>query len=140
MGRPRYQQTPASAGRLAALSHDLMGAIDLEGRLVWVNPAWKVLLGHGPESLTGVSYLDLLHPDDRERARTVQARLAAGDTDRPELELRLRTTGGVDRHVLFNGVYSAEERLFYISGKDVTARAERSMLDTRYRALVANLP
>jgi PAS domain S-box-containing protein len=140
MSRPRYQQTAASASRLVALSHDLMGAIDREGRLVWVNPAWTVLLGHELDALIGVPYLDLVHPEDRERTVAVQAELGAGRADRPELELRLRTAAGGHRHVLFNGVYSAEERLFYISGKDVSAMAERRMLDTRYRALVANLP
>jgi PAS domain S-box-containing protein len=140
MVAPRSQQTTPSAGTLAALSHDLMGALDRQGRLVWANPAWEVLLGHDPAALIGTSYLELLHPDDRERALAVQGELMAGRTDRPELELRLRTAGGEDRHVLFNGVYSPEERLLYISGKDVSARAERMLLHTRYRALVANLP
>ena len=140
MGRPRYQQTPASAGRLFALSHDLMGALDLDGRLVWTNPAWEVVLGRDPAELAGTPYLDLLHPDDRERALAVQAELAGGRTERPELEVRLRTSSGEDRHILFNAVYSPDERLLYISGKDVTAMAERSALHTRYRALVANLP
>jgi hypothetical protein len=35
MDRPKYEQTPANASRLLALSHDLMGALDVEGRLVW---------------------------------------------------------------------------------------------------------
>ena len=140
MARPRYQQTPASAGRLFALSHDLMGALDLEGRLVWANPAWEVVLGRDPATLAGAPYLELLHPDDRERALAVQAELADGRTERPELEVRLKTSTGEDRHVLFNAVYSPDERLLYISGKDVTAMAERTLLNTRYRALVANLP
>ena len=141
MGGRRYeQQTPAHAGRLFALSHDLMGALDLEGRLVWTNPAWEHVLGRPSSELAGASYLELLHPDDRERALAVQAELAAGRTERPELEVRLRTHRGEDRWILFNAVYSGEERLLYISGKDISARAERTLLDTRYRALVANLP
>jgi PAS domain S-box-containing protein len=140
MGAPRYQQTPASAGRLFALSHDLMGALDLEGRLVWANPAWEVVLGRDPAELTGTSYLELVHPDDRERALAVQGELGAGRTQRPELEVRLRTSTGEDRHILFNAVYSPGERLLYISGKDVSAMAERAVLHMRYRALVANLP
>ena len=140
MGAPRYQQTPASAARLFALSHDLMGALDLEGRLVWANPAWEVVLGRDPAELTGTSYLELLHPDDRARALAVQAELRAARTERPELEVRLRTSTGEVRHILFNAVYSPDERLLYISGKDVTAMAERTLLHTRYRALVANLP
>ena len=90
MGRPRYPQTPASAGRLFALSHHLMGALDLEGRIVWANPAWEVVLGRDPAALAGTPYLELLHPDDRERALAVQAELGAGQTVRPELEVRLR--------------------------------------------------
>jgi PAS domain S-box-containing protein len=140
MGRPRYQQTPASAGRLFALSHDLMGALDLEGRIVWANPAWEVVLGRDPAALAGTPYLELLHPDDRERALAVQAELGAGQTVRPELEVRLETSSGGHRHILFNAVYSPDERLLYISGKDVTAMAERTLLHMRYRALVANLP
>ncbi len=140
MGGPRYEQTPASASRLVTLSHDLVGALDLEGRLVWANPAWEVVLGHDPAQLSGASYLELVHPDDRERALAVQADLAAGRTERPELEVRLQTTGGEARHILFNAVYAPEERLLYISGKDVSAMAERTLLHTRYRALVANLP
>ena len=54
--------------------------------------------------------------------------------------MRLRTGAGEHRWILFNAVYSPEERLLYISGKDVSARAEQSLLDARYRALVANLP
>jgi len=140
MGGPRHEQAPASANRLVTLSHDLVGALDVEGRLVWVNPAWEVVLGHDPAQLTGASYLDLVHPDDRGRALAVQAELAAGRTERPELEVRLRTTAGDVRHILFNAVYAPDERLLYISGKDVTAMAERTLLHTRYRALVANLP
>jgi len=140
MGEPRYQQTPASAARLVAQSHDLMGALDLEGRLVWANPAWRAVLGRDPAELAGTPYLELLHPDDHGRALTVQAELAAGAVVRPELEVRLRTTAGEDRWILFNAVYSPEERLLYISGKDVTSRAETMLLHTRYRALVANLP
>ena len=83
-----------------AISHDLMGALDLQGRLVWTNPAWEVVLGHDQGELAGMPYLELLHPDDRERALTIQRELAAGRTDRPELEVRLRTTAGEHRWIL----------------------------------------
>src|SRR5215218_11185026 len=98
MGAPRYQQTPASAGRLFALTHDLMGALDLEGRIVWANPAWEVVLGRELAGLEGTPYLDLLHPDDRERALNVQVELAEARTERPELEVRVRTVSGEHRH------------------------------------------
>ena len=52
----------------------------------------------------------------------------------------MRTGSGGHLWVLFNAVYSPEERLLYISGKEVSPRVEQSILDARYRALVANLP
>ena len=76
MGGPRYEQTPASASRLVALSHDLVGALDLEGRLVWANPAWEVVLGRDPAQLrfswTGPT---IVGADERDLRRRAHVRL-----------------------------------------------------------------
>ena len=143
---PRRARRPtgASAARLFDLSHDLMGATDRDGRLVWTNPAWERLLGWRPAELDGVRYLELVHPDDRERAHGAEQALAGGAGEWPEIEVRVRDRDGRHRWVLFNAVFAPEEQLVYLSGKDVTARneavAERTVAHTRYRALVANLP
>ena len=141
MARGTSRHPPARAGSFA-LSHDLMGALDVEGRLVWANPAWEHVLGRTPPSSPGTPYLELLHPEDRERALAVQAELRGRARDAAGARTSAsRTRAGGHRWMLFNAVYSPEERLLYISGKDVSARdGAASLLDARYRALVANLP
>jgi PAS domain S-box-containing protein len=133
-----------AAARLFALSHDLMGAIDHTGRLVWTNPAWGSTLGWSPEALAEVNYLDLVHPDDRARISAAEAELAGGATHWPDTELRVRHSDGRYLWILFSGVVSPEERLLFVSGKDVSARndavSELELLHARYRALIANLP
>ena len=142
----RHTQRPtgASAARLFDLSHDLMGATDRDGRLVWTNPAWDRQLGWDAAELAGTPYLELVHPDDRERARCAERALAQGAGEWPEIEVRVRTRDGGHRWILFSAVFAPDEQLVYLSGKDVTARneavAERALAHTRYRALVANLP
>jgi PAS domain S-box-containing protein len=132
------------AARLVDLSHDLMGALDAHGRLVWANPAWERILGWDPGELPGTPYVELLHPDDRERAQEAERAIQGGASRWPEAELRVRTRDGGHRWILFSAVYDEGERRVYLSGKDVSARneatAERSLLHARYRALVANLP
>src|SRR5215470_15583920 len=55
----------AHAERLFALSQDLLGAADAEGRLRWINAAWERLFGWTADELYSRPYLEFLHPDDR---------------------------------------------------------------------------
>jgi PAS domain S-box-containing protein len=121
-----------------------MGAIDRHGRLVWTNPAWETTLGWTSDELAEMNYLELVHPDDRNRVEVAQAALSHGAPHWPDTELRVRHRGGRHHWILFSGVVSPEERLLFISGKDVSARndavSELELLHARYRTLVANLP
>jgi PAS domain S-box-containing protein len=135
---------PDSAARLFSLSHDLMGAIDRTGRLVWTNPAWETTLGWTSEELAEMNYLELVHPDDRPRITVAEAALAGGAPHWPDTELRVRHRDGRHLWILFSGVVPPDEPLLFIAGKDVSARndavAELELLHARYRTLIANLP
>src|SRR5687768_14008844 len=101
---------PGRAERLAALSADLLGAVDAEGRLAWVNPAWEALLGTPEAELLGTPYLELVHPDDRDRVAAFARRLARGEAgERPEIELRVTAGDGSDRWLHFGAVAAPEE-------------------------------
>jgi PAS domain S-box-containing protein len=123
---------PDRAERLAALSADLLGTVDAEGRLVWVNPAWEALLGLTETELLGARYLDLVHPDDRTRAAAFAGRLEHGEGGaRPQIELRVRTSGGDHRWLQFGAAPDPEDGVVHLSGRDVT---ERRAAETGLRA------
>lgn len=131
------------AERLFALSHDLLGAAAPDGRLMWVNPAWEELLGWTEAELLTVPYLELIHPDDRPAAALLADELVrrrAGE--RPEIELRARTSDGGHRWILFSLAQAPDEPAVYLCGKDLTdrevARRELAQAEARFTEAFEN--
>jgi PAS domain S-box-containing protein len=50
-------------------SYDLVGELDVNGDYVYVNPAYTAALGYPGSELLGKSALDLIHPQDRDKAK-----------------------------------------------------------------------
>ncbi len=51
---------------LAATSTDLVAIHDVDGEILFANPASQHLLGYEPDTLVGMNLVDLVHPDDQE--------------------------------------------------------------------------
>lgn len=78
---------------------DVIYQNDIHGRVQWVSPSARDLLGHLPEVLVGSDATDWVHPEDAELLRKARADVQAG---RPyeELPIRVRTADGMLRPVL----------------------------------------
>ena len=144
---PAPVTVPPSAGslaeRLAAITHDLLGAAGGDRHLIWTNPAWQPLLGWSAEELAARSYHELVHPDDLPRVREAERHVLGGRAgERPETELRLRARDGSYRWFVFSTSYAPADRLVYFSGKDITARKdgeeELRAADERFRAVTGS--
>ncbi len=69
---------------------------DLDGRLIRVNPAMVEITGYPPETLIGMDFRELTHPDDRPTAHTVHQKLRTSEQDHYRMEKRyLRADGTV---------------------------------------------
>ncbi|WP_162242936.1 PAS domain S-box protein [Sphingomonas sp. Leaf412] len=68
----------ADRDRMWRLSTDLMLVARFDATITAVNPAWTTLLGWSETDLIGRSFLDLVHPEDRDRTVSEAARLADG--------------------------------------------------------------
>jgi PAS domain S-box-containing protein len=110
------------AERFFALSLDLLSVAGFDGFMKRANPAWEQVLGWTEEELTSRPYLELVHPDDRERAMREAARLTRGGGETGEFELRFATRDGGWRWLLFSAQGDVEDRLIYSVGKDITER------------------
>src|SRR3954453_18277502 len=111
----------AREARLLALSIDLLGAAGFDGYLKLHNPAWNRTLGYDDDELATTPYLDLIHPDDQDAARTVIDAMAEGGTT-IEFVCRIRRRDGMWRHILWAGQGAPEDGCFYMVGKDITER------------------
>jgi diguanylate cyclase (GGDEF)-like protein/PAS domain S-box-containing protein len=109
---------------VAMMEHDLGGTI-LAG-----NPALAELAGRPLSQLVGLSWYDLVHPDDRERLRDRVAARAAGERGSgPGLEVRLLRPDSTERYVKAHGSLLSLDRsgrgrvLLHIS--EITAERQR---------------
>jgi len=101
--------------------------IDLQGCLIEANPAFRQMLGYGPQELAGSAITKFIHPEHRTQGELPDlGELAAGRRDEVQQELRyVHNRGGV---VWGNSIASLvrgrrEEPLFIIlMVEDITAR------------------
>jgi PAS domain S-box-containing protein len=109
--------------RIFRLSSDLITVADFDGHFTRVNPAAEQILGYSEEELLARPYLDLVHPDDRDRTA---ARTAAVGDAKPTMSFE-------NRFVRKDGSYAVlewtttpvpEDRLMYGVARDVTQRRQ----------------
>ncbi len=123
MRRPApLHDVEAHAERLFALSQDLLGAADAEGRLRWVNAAWERLMGWSEQELYSRPYLDFVHADDRAKVAAFAERLAhLPPGESRQIETRACRRDGGHRWLRVSAaVAGGEEPMVYLSGTDVT--------------------
>jgi PAS domain S-box-containing protein len=112
-----------------------MALLDPRGRLVRVNLAWRRLLGRGPAEAPGGDLLEMVHPEDLDRARRARDRVLASEGVE-SAELRLLPAGGGHLWVemRLNAVRDRDGRVIYCAAalRDLTdarrAERERRML------------
>lgn len=63
---------------------DLITLFDNEGTVTWVSPSVGAVLGREPAELLGMSILDLIHPQDRQRVLDAIEELTSGGQPRVE--------------------------------------------------------
>src|SRR4051794_34868491 len=90
----------------------------LSSRFLVVNPAWTLTLGWCEEELRGRRVIELVHPDDRERAHAAAARLTEPGTELHDFDMRVRHKDGSYRWILWSS-RSDGERLYAVA-RDVT--------------------
>jgi PAS domain S-box-containing protein len=105
--------------RFFELSPDLFCIADFDGRFRRVNVNFSRVLGYSVEEFVFKPFLDLVHPEDRERTKAETARLAQG---LPVVHFlnRLRDVNGGYRWFDWTAKPITEEQLIFAVARDVT--------------------
>ena len=61
---------------------DMVALATIEGRLLYVNRAWRDKLGYAEHEIEGLSSYQMLHPEHDDEVRATNAKLLAGETAR----------------------------------------------------------
>jgi PAS domain S-box-containing protein len=134
----RRAKAQAELDRIFSLSSDLIAVADFDGHFTRVNPAVEQILGYTQEEFLAKPYLELVHPDDRERTAAEAASIAQGKTAQ-SFENRYRHKDGSLRVLEWTSTPVVKDRLMYGVARDITARrrveAEREKLAKEQEAL-----
>ncbi len=127
--------------RFFSLSIEMLCVAGLDGYFKRVNPAFEKILGYSTLELLTRPFLDLVHPDDRERTQKELERLGAGETTL-RFENRYLCADGSIRWIAWTASPYVEEELVYAAGRDITeAKLTAQTLaesEDRYRDLFEN--
>ncbi|HUP19207.1 MAG TPA: PAS domain S-box protein [Gemmatimonadota bacterium] len=127
--------------RFFSASIDLFCFLDFNGYFRRLNPAWETTLGFTLEELMSRPFIEFVHPDDRERTLTQNARVRTGD----------QAMGFENRYLCKDGSYrwlhwNAASRIagvIYSVARDVTeqkrAEEERALLTRTLEASLAEV-
>jgi PAS domain S-box-containing protein len=107
--------------RIFTLSSDLISVADFEGHFTRVNPAVEQILGYSEEEFLARPYLELVHPDDREKTISAAERIRQGQTV-TSFETRYARKDGSYRVLEWTSIPVLEQRLTYAVARDVTER------------------
>lgn len=113
------RHTQEELSRFFELGQDLLCIADTDGYFRRVNPAFERTLGYSFRELLTRSFLELVHPQDREATQQAMSRLAQGET-LADFQNRFQTRDGDYRWLSWNSAPSPAEGLIYATARDVT--------------------
>jgi PAS domain S-box-containing protein len=119
----RARRAEGELERFFALSDDLLCIASFDGYFTRVNPAFEQTLGWSAEELLRQPFLDLAHPDDRERTAAELASLGRGGRT-ISFENRLRRPDGTYRWLQWTGIADVDHAAIYAVARDVTGAKE----------------
>jgi PAS domain S-box-containing protein len=105
-------------------AHDIVVILAQTGAFLYQSPAVRRVLGYTPEELTGTNVLELIHPEDRDRAASVLGTwpLPTGDDSMFQFRLRHKDGGWRTLEALGRGFDEHPEHGIVVNARDVTDR------------------
>lgn len=110
-------------------TNDLIGMLDAEFRLTWLNPSWPRETGWEAEQLAGKSHTELMHPDDSARVARIFEDIQGGGTA-SEIETRILCRDGSYRYFEWTAAYLPDEDSIYLVGRCTDERRRREISQT----------
>jgi PAS domain S-box-containing protein len=118
-GKGANQVGAYDASSFFSLSTELMCVLSFDGGVTKVNPAWEAELGWAPADHKARSFLDLVHPEDRQKFATVLKRLISGGAQ-TTFEARCLEKQGEYRWLQWTLNARVKDQRIYIVARDNT--------------------
>ncbi len=127
----RRRRATREVERYFSLSPEMVCLAGFDGYWKRVNPAVETVLGYTEREALALRFMELIHPDDRERSEEEARRVIGGATSFA-FENRMLCKDGSYKWIEWTATPVPEERVMYAVGRDVT---ERRRSDSEQAAL-----
>jgi diguanylate cyclase (GGDEF)-like protein/PAS domain S-box-containing protein len=103
-------------------SNDIIFTLNDKGKLTYVSPSWKTILGHEEDEVIGQLYTTFIHEDDVARSLELQQKVIEEKKQTGSLEYRVRCKDGQVRWHAANGsLIEKDGRYSYVGvARDIT--------------------
>jgi diguanylate cyclase (GGDEF)-like protein/PAS domain S-box-containing protein len=115
---------------------DTVFLVDMEGRIVFVNPACERLLGYTPAELVGQTLFGLLAPEDREKTERESLLVMSGEP-RTGFENRYRHKDGHLVDIMWSACFDATQQLRIGVARDISERRRVESMQLSLHELAA---
>jgi PAS domain S-box-containing protein len=109
--------------RFFSLTQDLLCVMDFQGQFTQLNPAWEKTLAISSEAMLGKSFLQFVHPEDRETTQLAAEKLVS-QQEIITFENRYQCADGSYRWLFWNATPDLERQLIYAVVHDITYRVQ----------------
>ncbi len=124
------------------LSNDLLCLANMDGYFIKVNPSFSKLLGYTEEDLMSKSFLEYVHPDDKEKTIQELGKLSDGEQV-TTFQNRYIKNGGDVIHLLWSSTPDVDNGIGYAVAKDITSiveeRRQRKRYESRFKNVIENV-
>ncbi|GAB5490088.1 MAG: hypothetical protein Phog2KO_03030 [Phototrophicaceae bacterium] len=105
--------------RMFAMSVDMLGVVDFDGKFINLNPSWERILGYSLDELLGQEFLSFVHPDDLEMTKREASRSVQVDTVQ-NFENRYLCKDGSIKRISWHYISHLDIGQTYFVARDVT--------------------
>lgn len=103
--------------------HEVVCAIDLYGRYVYVSEAARTLWGYAPEEMAGRPFADFVVRRDRKKSVNAAARMMRGE-ELTYFENRYLHKEGHQVPVAWSGCWDVRDKLLYCAARDISEQQQ----------------
>ncbi|RKD20283.1 hybrid sensor histidine kinase/response regulator [Pelobium manganitolerans] len=139
--RQRKQQKAENFDKLFALSKDLICVFNANGQFKTLNPAFNTLLGWSQDTLSTLSFYDLLHPADVEDTKNTLQKLS-DQSNTVSFSHRLKAADNSYRILKWTATREPATNDFFAIARDITEEREKEIRlhnsELRLRAFFEN--